>query len=357
MVRCGGEKRDCAAEVIPRSRPSTARPRRWRSALQICALALVLAPGCKKGPELSLNFGQTARENYELAITEFKTRDWEDAIKYADYVRSHFPFSRFAVEAELLIARSHFEAREYLSSRDSFKQFGRLHPTHRHVRNGWVAYMVAVSAYMAAPHSRSILLPRPFELDQSILEDALIEIDAFFDHHGNSKLAPLATKLQLKVQRELLDHELYVARFYLDRNNPEAAIGRLESASRRFPGVASDAGVMFLLGVTYLRVQEIELSRATFSELQSLHPTHHHGRQARVYLRWIYDKYGAADPNRARPDRSRPIPVTPPRPKREELPQTKAKARKQARQDAIIRRKNGVPAESKTPPPPPPTQP
>ncbi|KIG18066.1 putative component of the lipoprotein assembly complex [Enhygromyxa salina] len=274
--------------------------------------------GCASGPNLSDEYGQTARENYELAVAEFGDKDWEEAIAYADFVRIRFPFSRYAVEAELLIARAEFELKNYVTSQDAFRQFLRLHPTHKHVRNGWVAYMAAVGAYMAAPSSVPFLPPH-FQRDQSLLRETVIELDYFFDHHAGSQMEPLARKLEAEVQRRLLEHELYVARFHLDSDRPEAAIMRLESAHDRFPGIGLDAEVLFLLGITYLRIEEIELAREIFSELQMQHPDHHHGQQARLYLKYMTDRYGAPDPNRPRPDRSPPVPQTPPQAKPDEF--------------------------------------
>jgi outer membrane assembly lipoprotein YfiO len=270
--------------------------------------------GCASGPNLSDEYGQTARENYELAVAEFGEKDWEESIAYADFVRIRFPFSRYAVESELLIARAEFELKNYVTSQDAFRQFLRLHPTHKHVRNGWVAYMAAVGAYMAAPSSVPFLPPH-FQRDQSLLRETTIELEYFFDHHAGSQMEPLARKLEAEVQRRLLEHELYVARFHLDSDRPEAAIMRLDAAHERFPGIGLDAEVLFLLGITYLRIEEIELAREIFSELQMQHPEHHHGQQARLYLKYMTDRYGPPDPNRPRPDRAPPVPETPPQAK------------------------------------------
>lgn len=289
--------------------------------LRAIALGLLLAAGaCKTGPDLSADYAQTASENYELAIGEFSDEDWEEAIQYADFVRIRFPFSRYAVEAELLIARAEFEQGNYLTSQDAFRQFAKLHPTHKHVRNGWVSYMAAVAAYMNGPQG-FFLLPPSYQRDQSRLREALVELEYFFDHYGDTATAENALLLRDEINRRLLEHELYVARFYLDKDKPEAAIGRLEAAHALYPGIGLDAEVLFLLGVTYLRMEEVELARSTFSELQSQHPKHHHGKQARIYLRYIYDTYGPADPSRKRPDRSRPVPVPPPEPKNRERPE------------------------------------
>lgn len=282
-------------------------------------LATAATTACKTGPDLSTDYGQTARENFDLAIGEFEDRDWDETIAYADFVRIRFPFSRYAVEAELLVARAEFAQGNYLTAQDGFKQFYKLHPTHKHVQNGWCAYMSAVSAYMNAPEGMA-LLPPHYQRDQAQLQEALVELAYFFDHYSGSSLEPFAIKLRDEIKRRLLQHELYVARFYLDREVPEAAIGRLEAAHKNYPGIGLDAEVLFLLGLTYLRMDEVELSRSTFSELQSQHPRHHHGRQARLYLKYIYKTFGPADPNRKRPDRSPPRPVSPPRPKIKDEP-------------------------------------
>jgi len=284
-------------------------------------LALVSSLGvaaCATGPNLSDDYGQTARENYELAVAEYGDRDWEEAIAYADFVRIRFPFSRYAVEAELLIARAEYELKNYVTAQDAFRQFLRLHPTHKHVRNGWVSYMACVSAYKAAPDSVPFLPPH-YQRDQSLLREATIELNYFFDHHAGSQMEPLARKLEAEVKRRLLEHELYVARFHLDSDKPEAAIMRLQAAHDTYPGIGLDAEVLFLLAITYLRIGEVELAREIFTELQMQHPEHHHGQQARLYLAYMNDRYGPADPNRERPDRSLPVPETPPQAKDDEF--------------------------------------
>lgn len=275
---------------------------------------LVLAAACKTGPDLTADYAQTAAENYELAVGEFLDKDYDECVQYADFVRIRFPFSRYAVEAELLIARAEFEQANYTTALDAFKQFAKLHPTHEHVRNGWATFMGAASAYMNAPQT-FFLLPPEHMRDQSQLQDALVELEFYFDHYSGSITEKYALKLRDEVRRRLLKHELYVANFYLGRDKPEAAIGRLESAHAKYPGIGLDAEVLFLLGITYLRMDEIELARSTFTELQTQHPRHHHGKQAKVYLRYIRNEYGPADPSRKRPDRTPPRPVSPPKPK------------------------------------------
>lgn len=318
-----GPRRRSDADRGPRAparHPISSHERTRALARGLIAAAILQLSACKTGPDLSADYAQTAQENYELAVGEFQDKDYEEAIQYADFVRIRFPFSRYAVEAELLIARSEFEQGNYLTAQDAFKQFAKLHPTHEHVRNGWVSFMAAAAAYMNAPQQSFFLFPPASQRDQSALREALLELEYYYDHYQGTQTVEYADALREDVLRRLLEHELYVARYYLDRDKPEAAIGRLEAAHARYPGIGLDAEVLFLLGITYLRMEEIELARSTFSELQSQHPNHHHGKQARIYLKYIFDTYGPADPSRPRPDRSPPVPISPPQPKNKENP-------------------------------------
>src|SRR5690606_2365580 len=184
----------------------------------------------------------------------------EEAIAYADFVRIRFPFSRYAVEAELLIARAEFELKNYVTAQDDFRQFLLLHPTHKHVRHGWAAYIVAVAAYMAGPSSFD-LLPAHYQRNQTLLREATIELDYFFDHHAGTEMEPLARKLEAEVKRRLLEHELYVARFHLDSDRPEAATMPLEAAHDTCPRVRMDGEGLFLPAGTSPRVEAVDHGR------------------------------------------------------------------------------------------------
>ena len=158
--------------------------------------------------------------------------------------------------------------------------------------------MAAVSAYMNGPQ-RFFLLPPKHQRDQSQLEEALLELEYFFDHYGETEGRAVRRGAARRDQAAaLLEHELYVAEYYLDPR--QARGGRSAGSSRRTPstpGIGLDAEVLFLLGVTYLRLDEVELARSTFSELQSQHPDHHRGKQARTfYLPYIHETYGPARP-------------------------------------------------------------
>ena len=91
-------------------------------------------------------------------------------------------------------------------------------------------------------------MPPSYEKDQGPVLDALRELSAFSDQYGDSVYAPEARKLIGQCVQKLTDHELYVARFYLDANKPFAAIGRLEGIISEYPASQREPEIMLLLG-------------------------------------------------------------------------------------------------------------
>ena len=59
----------------------------------------------------------------------------------------------------------------------------------------------------------------------------------------------------------LARHELYVARFYLDRDNFDAAVARCEYALTNYSGLGLEPEALVLLGETYLKMKETEKAR------------------------------------------------------------------------------------------------
>ena len=145
-------------------------------------------------------FATTAGENLRLAEIEFAEEDWDDAVSYADFVRLRFPFSRFSAEAELLAARANYGAKNYTTARDSFRQFARLHPTHKHVKNGWIDYMAAVCTFEAVPEG-NWPLPPDSQLDRSALEESYDQIINFFARHSGSPVEVYAKELRERIEK------------------------------------------------------------------------------------------------------------------------------------------------------------
>jgi tetratricopeptide (TPR) repeat protein len=110
-------------------------PRALRASLTLVAalaLSTPIAIGCATSDEESkpVTYSLTAKQNYEKGLAELKDENFPEAQKYFQFVKQKYPFSKFAVLAELGIADTQFARGNYIEAIDSYKSFARLHPTH-----------------------------------------------------------------------------------------------------------------------------------------------------------------------------------------------------------------------------------
>ena len=253
-------------------------------------LRLITLIGCEGSAANFLrsapSFYPTAQQNYEYGLKELKSTNWLTAIQYFQHVKSNFGFSKWATLSELGVADANIGREKFTEAIDGYKQFMKAHPSHEHVLDGYAAYKIGEAYHNQIP-SDWFLTPPSYEKDQGPVLDALRELTAFADAYGDSPYAAKARKLIGDCVKRLADHELYVARFYLDRDKPYAAVGRLEGLIKDYPGAQREAETLMLLGKTYLKMEQRDRAREIFNKLASEYPEDYRAGKARLYIQFI----------------------------------------------------------------------
>jgi outer membrane protein assembly factor BamD len=269
-------------------------PPSFRHAVLLIAIAATIGLGCAESDEDTkpVTYSLTAKQNYDKGMASLKDEDFAEAKKYFQFVKQKFPFSKYAVMAELALADAQFLKGDYTESIESYKAFARLHPTHEKVEDGYVAYRIAQSYFKDMPED-IWLMPPSYEKDQSAVQDAQRELSDFSKRyptsHYNKDIAPM----RREVLKRLVDHEVYVARFYLVNDHPRAAALRLEGAILRYPGSGREPELLYSLGETYLHMNDPLRAKETFARVVAEHGTAPEARRAELYLDYITRRFGA----------------------------------------------------------------
>ncbi|HZS38811.1 MAG TPA: outer membrane protein assembly factor BamD [Polyangia bacterium] len=264
------------------------------SRLLLLAFVGLIAVGCEAGNTFLKSvpsYYPTAQQNYEYGLKELKAQNWLTAIQYFNHVKNAFGFSKWATLAELGLADANLGRDKYTEAIDGYKQFIKAHPNHEHVLDGYAAFKIGECYYKQIP-SDWFLAPPSYEKDQGPVLDALRELTAFTESNGESPYVPKARQLMGDCVRRLADHELYVAQFYLDRDKPYAAIGRLEGLLRDYPGARREPETLLLLGKTYLKMEKPKEAREVFEKLAGDHPDDYRAAKAKLYIQFIDKKIG-----------------------------------------------------------------
>jgi outer membrane protein assembly factor BamD len=240
-----------------------------------------------------LTYSLTAKQNYEKGLAELKDENYTEASRYFSFVKQKFPFSKYAVLAELALADAQFDRTNYQEAIDAYKTFMRLHPTHEKVEDGYVAFKIC-ECYVKDMPGDWFLVPPSYEKDQTAVHDAYRELSDFVDKYPDSQYLKPAKKYRQEVTARLLEHEVYVARFYLDRGHPKAAILRLEGALRRYPDSGREAELLIVLGQTHLEMGNPHSAQQTFERVLKEYGSATQARRAGLYLDFIRKRYGEA---------------------------------------------------------------
>lgn len=259
------------------------RPIHLCLALALAALAVSSAACGGKSGIAAVDYSVSAQKNYERGMKMLAEKEWAAAAKYFAFIKSRFPYSKYAVLAELRLADSEFGAEQHLEAVDSYKLFAKLHPTHEMVDNGYVSLRVAEAYYAMLPGD-FWMIPPSYEKDQSSIEDAEGELRRFLDKYPDSPFRKKAEELLAKITKRLAQHEWYVATYYWDRDKPTGTVLRLRRLLERYPGVGFDSDALWLLGRAYRDINMPDRAREAWNDLVAKFPTSKQAESARVAL-------------------------------------------------------------------------
>jgi outer membrane protein assembly factor BamD len=251
----------------------------------VCLTAFLFsAAGCaalSSGQAGEPDYSAEAEQNLRLGDEATERKDFEQATKYYEHVRTRFPYVDAANEAELKLADLDFAQEKYAEARERYQSFIKLHPTHPRV--DYAAYRAALSHYSDIP-TDFLLLPPSREKDQSEVRAALRTLSDFVRQYPDSRyLAEAKQKLE-EVRRRLAEHELYVASFYARRERWKAVAQRLEGLLTNYPGTALEEEALFDLHAAYVKLNDTERARQTLQRVIERLPGTAAAERARTML-------------------------------------------------------------------------
>jgi outer membrane protein assembly factor BamD len=246
----------------------------WLAALTLAlSFGPVLGACQKEEPKTALGYTADAKRAYEAALEEFNAHNWLESQNLMREVKRKYSYSKYARLAELRIADADFAQDKFADAIREYRQFVHDHRSD----NEEVAY--ARSRIAEAQYKEigdSFLLPSGDERDQAVIMDAYKELRGYVHDYPDGKETDHVRELLADVTARLVKHELYVARFYLQRDNYDAAVSRIQYALRNFSGgttgpkgeTGTDSGLepeaLLLLGETYLKMHKWNDARESF---------------------------------------------------------------------------------------------
>lgn len=171
---------------------------------------------------------------YEDAKGFLDGGSYESAIKSYEKLEARFPYGVYAEQAELDVAYANFRLRDDASAIAACDRFIKTHPSHPNV--DYAYYIKGLANYNDVPTIIEFLtgddLPNR---DPEASRQAFEAFKELVTRFPNSRYAPDATRRMASLVSALAEHELNVARYYMQRRAPLAAINRAQEVLKTFP--------------------------------------------------------------------------------------------------------------------------
>ena len=144
------------------------------------------------------------QESFANAKEPYDEHNYELAMKKLNEFKSRFPYSRYAAEAELLIANSHFETGKFAEAGVAYEQFAKLHP--KHPQMDFVLFRIGMSYWKDAPPE--------IDREQEYTQIAMNKWDRLVKDFPSSSLAGEAKQLMQEGRQRIAKAEDFIARYY-----------------------------------------------------------------------------------------------------------------------------------------------
>ena len=258
------------------------RPNGW---IALCFLALAGA-ACAPAPKpakTAEQYQEEARVAYDEAVEAYLDEDWEVAVRQLAEVRRNFSYTRYARLAELRLADAAFRQEKYAEATAAYKSFTRDYPSDPDVP--YARYRIVRAQFLQS--DASIFQPPLEERDLSAVRGAYTSLQSFLsDYPDYRRRVELDYMLQV-VTGVLVRHELYVARFYLKRDEYGPAIERVNYALEHYSASGLEPEAITLMGETYLKMRDQPKALAAFQRVLSDYPDSPFAEPATEYLKFL----------------------------------------------------------------------
>lgn len=167
---------------------------------------------------------KTPAQLWTEGMEDFKKGKYEDATEIFQQVKDRYPYSKFAVEAELKMADAYFRRDLYLEAFDAYGEFERLHP-----KNPNIPYVIYQKGMC---HFNQI---STIDRDQTHTLKAKDEFERLLRRYRRSEYAGMARRKIRQCYIKLAEYELYVGNYYYKMKKYRTAMERYLYLIEHYP--------------------------------------------------------------------------------------------------------------------------
>lgn len=259
--------------MIVRSSLASYLRARWRG-----VFALTLVCGLLSAQAWAEQDAQTPEGLYGQAVKQLERGYFERSFELFEKLKTRYPFSQFAVLAELRLGDTYFQKGEYAEAIDAYRTFQKLHP--RHPELDYVVYRIGLSELKQSP--------KIAQRDQASTRRMLAVLQNYETLYPQSKYLKDVVDMRKEGRERLAmsifgvgEHYYRRGRFEVDKADRDKAFAaareRFEQVLDEYPDVEKvGADALYWIGFTYAKEGRKADAEKSLERLQQRFPKANH---------------------------------------------------------------------------------
>lgn len=249
-------------------------------------IALLLIQGCSKKNEVR-EVEVTKKTDLEMYLDAKRALDagvWSTAAqKYKD-LRSHYPFGHYTEQGYLELAYAQYKTFKMEEAVVTVDRFIKNYPAHKNLD---YAFYLKGLIYFNSDRGffQRANPPEVADHNQENIRNAFTAFKNFIERFPDSDYAPDAKKRMVYLKNQLAAYEVHVAKYYLRRSAPIAALNRCKFVLESFQDTPATAHAMALMAEAYVKLEEPELAQQTKAQLAANFPNHEYLQTGELSLK------------------------------------------------------------------------
>ena len=184
-------------------------------------ISLLILSGCSGS---GIKEEKSAEELADDGMNQFKKKRFRTSIESFEKLKDWYPFSKFAILAELKIAEAHYSLKEYEDAILAYEEFENLHPRNEAIP--YVIYQIGRCYFDQIDTA---------DRDQTPAQKALDTFKRLKNQFPGNSYSNKAEEHIKKCLESLAGHELYVGLFYYKSKHYKAALHRFKLILSDYP--------------------------------------------------------------------------------------------------------------------------
>ena len=199
--------------------------------------------------------------------------DYQRAIDDFQKVIDTFPYSNYALLAELKIADAYFKKEDYLTAVDHYKEFKKKHPKNEKVP--YAVYRTGLSY-----HELSL----SYDRDQVSTENAVVFFSELISTFPECEYAADSEKRRRECIETLAHNIMYIGMQYFRRGSYQPAAARFEELLEKYPDSSFEEKALYHAAESHFRSNSLDRAADMFRRLAEKFPRGRRAGEARGRL-------------------------------------------------------------------------